>query len=482
VAARPGFGWCLLHRQASSQRDGTGLACVSRVGDVLPNAAAGRRPHRWADRPWRPARLARYAGVLLASLPMYAAGPVLVVVSGSLAAVVIHRSGIPGTWGLDKGSVLFAGLLFGVLVVAVATGRLTAMHRWRLRSLAGLDIPARPAGERLAWREFGASVRSAAAMRAFARRVVAPARWAAIGRQLCYHLLAAPAAGLTGLLGFAAAVAGPMLAGVSVYLARTIALAHLWALAGLTAAGFLLLLAVPWLLAGAAHLDTAAAAALLGPDRASGLARRVEALTQSRAGVVDAADTERRRIERDLHDGAQQRLVSLAMNLGIARTSLTDVPDEARQVIGDAHEEAKAALAELRELVRGLHPAILEDRGLDAALSGVAARAPFPVRLRVDVRERPSPTVEAVAYFVVSEALANVSRHAQASRAAVTVERSGDLLRVSVTDDGVGGADPARGTGLAGLARRAGSVDGTFSLTSPVGGPTEIVVELPCGQ
>ena len=466
MAARPGFGWCLLHRQASSQRDGTGLACVSRVGDVLPNAAAGRRP-------WRPARLARHAGVLLASLPMYAAGPVLVVVSGSLAAVVIHRSGIPGTWGLDKGSVLFAGLLFGVLVVAVATGRLTAMHRWRLRSLAG---------ERLAWREFGASVRSAAAMRAFARRVVAPARWAAIGRQLCYHLLAAPAAGLTGLLGFAAAVAGPMLAGVSVYLARTIALAHLWALAGLTAAGFLLLLAVPWLLAGAAHLDTAAAAALLGPDRASGLARRVEALTQSRAGVVDAADTERRRIERDLHDGAQQRLVSLAMNLGIARASLTDVPDEARQVIGDAHEEAKAALAELRELVRGLHPAILEDRGLDAALSGVAARAPFPIRLRVDVRERPSPTVEAVAYFVVSEALANVSRHAQASRAAVTVERSGDLLRVSVTDDGVGGADPARGTGLAGLARRAGSVDGTFSLSSPVGGPTEVVVELPCGQ
>jgi signal transduction histidine kinase len=406
--------------------------------------------------------------MLLASLPMYAAGPVLLVVSGSLAAVVIDRSGIPGTWGLDKGSVLFGGLLFGVLVVAAAAGGLTTMHRWRLRHLAGLDIPARPAGERLAWREFGASVRSAAAVRAFARRVVAPARWAAIGRQLCYHLLAAPAAGLGGLLGFAAAVAGPMLAGVSVYLARTIALAHLWALAGLTAAGFLLLLAVPWLLAGAARLDTAAAAALLG--------------TRSRAGVVDAADTERRRIERDLHDGAQQRLVSLAMNLGIARAGLTDAPDEARKAIEDAHEEAKAALAELRDLVRGLHPAILEDRGLDAALSGVAARAPFPVRLRVDVRERPSPTVEAVAYFVVSEALANATRHAQASRAVVTVKRSGDMLRVSVTDDGVGGADPARGTGLAGLARRAGSVDGTFSLTSPVGGPTEMVVELPCGR
>jgi signal transduction histidine kinase len=382
---------------------------------VLPNAAASRRPRRWADRPWRPARLARHAGVLAASLPMYAAGPVLVVVSGSLAEVVIYRSGIPGTWGLDKGSVLFGGLLFGLLVVAAAAGRLTAMHRWRLGRLAGLDIPARPAGERLTWREFGASVRSAAARRAFTRRVAARARWTAIGRQLCYHLLAAPAAGLGGLLGFAAAAAGPTLALIYVYVARTHNLVHQWELAALTIAGFLLLLAVPWLLAGAARLDTAAAAALLGPDRAARLARRVEVLTASRAGVVDAADTERRRIERDLHDGAQQRLVSLAMNLGIARAGLTGAPDEARKVIEDAHEEAKAALAELRDLVRGLHPAILEDRGLDAALSGVAARAPFPVRLRVDVRERPSPTVEAVAYFVVSEALANATRHAQAS-------------------------------------------------------------------
>jgi signal transduction histidine kinase len=449
---------------------------------VLPNTAASRRPPQRPDRPWRPARLAHHAAVLLASLPMYAAGPVLLVVSGSLAAVAIQHSGIPGTWGLDKGSVLFGGLLFGVLAVAAVAGRLTAMHRWRLHRLAGLDIPARPAGERLTWRELGGSVRSAAARGAFTRRVAARARWTAIGRQLCYHLLAAPAAGLVGLLGFAAAVAGPALAVIYVYVARTHQLVHQWELAGPAVGGFLLLLAVPWLLASAAWLDTAAAAAMLGPDRAGALARRVEVLTQSRAGVVDAADTERRRIERDLHDGAQQRLVSLAMNLGIARAGLTDVPDEARQVIEDAHEEAKAVLADLRDLVRGLHPAILEDRGLDAALSGVAARAPFPVRLRVDVPARPSPMVEAVAYFVVSEALANATKHAQASRAEVTVRQADGVLRVSVTDNGVGGADPARGTGLAGLARRAGSVDGTFTLTSPPGGPTQIVVELPCGR
>jgi signal transduction histidine kinase len=206
----------------------------------------------------------------------------------------------------------------------------------------------------------------------------------------------------------------------------------------------------------------------------------VETLRETRAGVVDAADAERRRIERDLHDGAQQRLVSLAMNLGIAKATLTDLPDEAREMIADAHEEAKAALAEIRHLVRGLHPAVLEDRGLDAALSGIAARMPIPVRLTVDVPQRPSPTVEAVAYFVVSEGLANISKHAHASQAEVSVERAGDVLQVIVTDDGVGGADPARGTGLAGLAKRAQSVDGTFDISSPPGGPTLIAVELPC--
>ena len=222
--------------------------------------------------------------------------------------------------------------------------------------------------------------------------------------------------------------------------------------------------------------------ALLGPGRGEELAQRVESLARSRAEVVAAADAERRRIERDLHDGAQQRLVSLAMHLGMARANLADAPEPARQAIAQAHDEATTALTELRDFVRGLHPAVLDDRGLDAALSGIAARAPFPVRLRVEVARRCSPSIEAVAYFVVSEALTNVAKHADAGQAEVTVARTGERLRIVVSDDGRGGATPADGSGggLRGLAQRAAAVDGTLAIHSPPGGPTTITVELPC--
>jgi len=196
---------------------------------------------------------------------------------------------------------------------------------------------------------------------------------------------------------------------------------------------------------------------------------------------VDAADAERRRLERDLHDGTQQRLVSLAINLGMARVQATTA-EEAQRAIADAHEATKSTLAELRDLIRGLHPAVLEDRGLDAALSGVAARMPIPVKLTVDLPRRPSPVIEAVAYFVVSEGLANIAKHAQASQAEVVVTRAGDRLHVIVSDDGVGGAHADRGTGLVGLARRAASVDGSFEILSPVGGPTLLTVDLPCAR
>jgi signal transduction histidine kinase len=179
------------------------------------------------------------------------------------------------------------------------------------------------------------------------------------------------------------------------------------------------------------------------------------------------------------------------MQLGMARSSLADAPEPVRQVIEQAHDEATEALAELRQLVRGLHPAVLDDRGLDAALSGIAANAPLPVRLRVDVAARCSPSIEAVAYFVVSEALTNVAKHADAGHAEVTVERTGDRLRIVVGDDGRGGATldggaaaaaNGGGTGLRGLAQRAAAVDGTFDVQSPPGGPTVITVELPCGS
>jgi signal transduction histidine kinase len=249
----------------------------------------------------------------------------------------------------------------------------------------------------------------------------------------------------------------------------------------LTGAGVLLLFVAPWVARGVAALDLAVARTLLDASNREDLTRRVESLTASRADVVAAADEERRRIERDLHDGTQQRLVSLAVNLGIVRALHADVPEPARDAIALAHEEAKAALAELRDFIRGLHPVVLDDRGLDAALSGVAARSPVPVRLRVRMLRRPSLTTEAIAYFVVSEALTNAAKHARASRVDVVIDQPDPgRLRVAVTDDGVGGALVDRGTGLRGLARRAGSVDGTFSLDSPPGGPTRIVVELPC--
>jgi signal transduction histidine kinase len=238
------------------------------------------------------------------------------------------------------------------------------------------------------------------------------------------------------------------------------------------------LIVVPPLARRLAESDARVARVLLGPGRAERLERRVETLTQSRAEVIAATDAERRRIERDLHDGTQQRLVSLAMNLGMARSALADGP--ARDAVAAAHDEAVAALTELREFVRGLHPAVLNDRGLDAAVSGVAARAPIPVRVMVDVEPRCSATIEAIAYFTVSEALTNVAKHAAASRAAVVLRRSGDLLTITVTDDGHGGARVDAAGGLGGLAQRAGAVDGTMTVHSPAGGPTTLTVELPC--
>jgi signal transduction histidine kinase len=245
--------------------------------------------------------------------------------------------------------------------------------------------------------------------------------------------------------------------------------------------GLVLLLNAPRVVRWLGVADIAIARRLLGPDR---LAARVGELERSRAAVVVSAEEERRRIERDLHDGAQQRLVALAMQLGRAKSRFGTDPEGARALVDEAHTEAKLALAELRDLARGLHPAVLTDRGLDAALSGLAARAPFPVVVEVDpaAGEKAVPVVDAIAYFVVAEALTNVAKHARATRAAVVVRRLDGLLRVVVTDDGVGGADPALGTGLRGLADRVSGVDGRLHVDSPTGGPTVLTVELPCAS
>lgn len=245
-------------------------------------------------------------------------------------------------------------------------------------------------------------------------------------------------------------------------------------------AGAALLLAAPQVGRGLAAADVAIAARLLGPRR--DLAARVDELERSRERVVGAAEAERRRIERDLHDGVQQRLVALAIELGRARAKFAEDTDAARLLVDQAHAEAKEALTELRNVVRGVHPPVLTERGLDAALSGLAALCPVPAAVHVDVPVRPGPAVEAIAYFVVAEALTNVAKHSRASSARVWVERHGypGTLAVMVSDDGAGGADPG-GAGLTGLADRVQGVDGRFSVESPPGGPTIIAAELPCG-
>jgi signal transduction histidine kinase len=246
------------------------------------------------------------------------------------------------------------------------------------------------------------------------------------------------------------------------------------------AVGVLALLAAPAATRGLADVELAMVRALLTPSGAELLTAKVSSLTESRARVVDAADAERRRIERDLHDGTQQHLVSLAMNLGMAKEKLESDPEAARQLVADAHQQAKDSITELRNVIRGVYPAVLTDRGLDAALSALAARSPVPVRLQVDLPRRPNPTAEAIAYFVVSESLTNVARHSGARSATVYVEQSGDRLKLAIVDDGRGGAVEAAGSGLTGLRDRVAAVDGRFTLTSPPGGGTTIAVEVPC--
>ncbi|MFD7429339.1 sensor histidine kinase [Streptomyces sp. NPDC059818] len=209
------------------------------------------------------------------------------------------------------------------------------------------------------------------------------------------------------------------------------------------------------------------------------LERRIAELESDRGVVVDTAAADLRRIERDLHDGAQARLVALAMGLGLAKEKLTDDPEAAARMVDEAHGEVKVALQELRDLARGIHPAVLTDRGLDAALSAIASRCTVPVTVGVDLPGRPAQAIEGIAYFTVSELLQNVSKHSGARTASVDVWRTADRLLIQVTDDGRGGASLDGGTGMSGLAERLGAVDGLFVLDSPPGGPTTVTAELP---
>ena len=246
--------------------------------------------------------------------------------------------------------------------------------------------------------------------------------------------------------------------------------------------GTAMLLILPLVARGLTGVDLALARALLGQaphEQVAQLTQRVETLTQTREMAVDSVELERRRIERDLHDGPQQRLVAIAMDLGMAQSKLEGDPDAAKDLLGKAHTAAKEAIVEMRQVARGIHPPVLTDRGLDAALSALAARSPVPVHVHVDVPNRPNPTIEAIAYFSVSEALTNVAKHSGAKAARVEVVRANGGLRVQVSDDGRGGADLTRGTGLVGLRQRLAAVDGTLTVDSPPGGGTRLIMTLP---
>ncbi|MFD1150775.1 sensor histidine kinase [Saccharothrix hoggarensis] len=373
-------------------------------------------------------------------------------------------------------AVIWVGLPLGVLTLVLARGAANAERAW-LRATLGVDIPRphRPL-------EDGAVKRA----KGIARD---PATW----RDLSYWLIMLP----LGAVEFALTVAAWSVVAGTVFLpfyqhwmpatwevdfgGGTVWLIDSFAKAlPVTVLGLVLGFLAHRMLKAMAGGHAALAQSLLGPSRYGVLSAEAQRLSASRARGVEAAEAERRRIERDLHDGAQQRLVAVAMGLGRARTKMESDPDGARELIAEAHADAKLAISELRDLARGIYPSVLGDRGLDAALSSLAARSPIPVHVSVDVEPRPPTAVESTAYFTVAESLTNIAKHSGATEAHVTVTRTEDSVVVEVTDNGRGGAEVRPGGGLAGLADRAATIDGVVVVVSPLGGPTVIRTELPC--
>ncbi|MCA5894291.1 histidine kinase [Isoptericola sp. NEAU-Y5] len=415
---------------------------------------------------------------------------------------------------LSAGFVLVFGIgLLGLVVCLLAARGFAAAERSRIALQTGAVIPSPeprrlPArdpesGRRRFWASLGSVLGDARAWAAVAYAVVG-----ALFASLVLTLAAACAGGAIAAVIFAVvghessfaanalqAVPWPLVVAGSLL----VAVVMVWASALVVQGGTLLQVRLAGALLGPSSAARARARAQAAEQEARVAERdarsareRAVVLTQTRSQAVSAADTERRRIERDLHDGAQQRLVALGVELGVARRAADRDPAAAAAALEHAHGEVKETLAELRDLVRGIHPAVLSDRGLDAALSALAARSPVPVQVEADDGlEAADPAAQAAAYFVVAEALTNVAKHAEATSVHVhasIVERAeagavdGARLRVVVTDDGRGGAEPAPGSGLAGLRGRVAALDGSFDLTSPPGAGTRLTVEVPCAS
>ena len=374
-----------------------------------------------AGQPTLVSRGFRAAGFMLAGFPLSLLGFILV--------VTLFSVGI-GTL------VVWVGLAVVLLATKVVFG-LAAAHRALIRGVLGVDIPA----PQISYDESGS------VWQRYLRRLTHPQMW----RNVAYLLLTFPLA----CFELPLAIAGIVILPVGLFVLPVVAAVHI--------------LLAKW---------------LLGPTETEALTQKAEHLQASRARGVDAAEAERRRIERDLHDGAQQRLVAVAMGLGRAKTKMDADPDAAKALIDEAHADAKLAVSELRDLARGIYPAVLGDRGLDAALSSLAAKCPIPVEVNVRIDPRPPAAVESTAYFIVGECLTNIAKHSGATEAKVNAWReerpTGDLVIVEITDDGNGGASMRTGGGLSGLADRAATIDGVMTVVSPIGGPTVIRADLPC--
>ncbi|WP_405487156.1 sensor histidine kinase [Streptomyces sp. NBC_00096] len=416
--------------------------------------AAMRRPGRFLVRSWWPWRCWGYLGSgFLIGYPVLVA---LAVLAGLGVLTAVAGIGLL--------------MLLGTVSAAVPLGRL---ERRRLRfveplpvtdphtSLAGAGAAAwlrTRLRERATWRELGYA--------ALLGAVFAPAGFGVVSLlALSLILVATPAIAWAIAPDRVMLIPGEAVSGPLEALGGTVA-----GLAGLAVTAY-----AGALLAGA---QVKTARLLLGPREED---TRVLELTRSRIRLVDAFEAERRRIERDLHDGAQQQLVALSMTLGLAEMELRRVPEaaSAAELVARGRGEAKLALSQLRDLVRGIHPQVLTDHGLAAAVAEVALRHPVPVTVDLDV-PRLAGSVETTAYFTVTEALANAAKHSGASHVAVAGRVEGDRLTLTITDDGRGGADPGAGAGLAGLADRVAMLKGRLVVSSPAGGPTELRVEVPC--
>ena len=422
--------------------------------------------------------------LLISSWPWRSAGYVLV----SLPVAVVAAAGlaIPAVpWllvtsgGYQVGVIVLLILLGGVLIAALGpliAFPVAALGRWRLRI-----VDARPPGP--GQRKTAAAAGPGSWLRS---RYADPAAWRETG-YVCLLATVVPAlcvAALLSLLLSATLIASPFLVmaqkpgggpvALAVGQASTVGQAVPYMIAGIV-----MLPLVPYLVTLVAGGDAAVARALLADGSAERLRAELTEVSRSRARLAGGFEAERRRIERDLHDGAQQKLVALTMQLGLARLDLPP-GSPAAGTVAAAHDQAKQLMAELRELIHGIQPQVLTDLGLAAALGELADSSPVPATVDAHLEGRLPAPVENTAYFAAAEALTNIAKHSGATSATVTARLHGGLLAIEISDNGHGGADPGRGTGLTGLADRVAVAGGRMLLSSPPGGPTLLRVEVPC--